>query len=262
VKYVKGNFLPTLTFRDLPDLNAQAHRWFLEEAGLRIHGTSRERPLERFAIELPLMQELPAIAPDLCSWHRVVLHRDCHVKFALSLYSAPFTLVGKTLWLRATEVSVSIFQDCRLVATHRRSRCPGERRTNPDHLPPETQAFFAHGRYWCLEQARRVGPSCTAVIEFLFSDRIVERLRGAQGVVGLAERYSDTRLEAACTCALAHGSPYYRTVKTILAGGFNLRPLDAHAAHPDLVYGRSVRFHRGAERLFSAEVAAAEHIRH
>ncbi|MDE2448614.1 MAG: hypothetical protein KGO22_06560 [Gammaproteobacteria bacterium] len=85
VKYVKGNFLPTRTFRDLPDLNAQARRWVLEEAGLRIHGTTRERPLERFAIERPLMHELPAIAPDLGSWHRVVLHRDCHVKFALSL---------------------------------------------------------------------------------------------------------------------------------------------------------------------------------
>ena len=262
VKYVKGNFLPTRTFRDLPDLNAQARRWVLEEAGLRIHGTTRERPLERFAIERPLMHELPAIAPDLGSWHRVVLHRDCHVKFALSLYSAPFTLVGQTLWLRATDVSVSIFQDYRLVATHLRSRCPGERRTNLDHLPPETRAFFAHDRYWCLEQARRVGPSCTAVVEYLLSDRIVERLRGVQGLVGLAERYGDTRLEAACTRALAHGSPHYRTVKTILAGGFDLRPLDAHPAHPDFVYGRGARFHRDAETLFCAEVAATERIRH
>src|SRR6185437_15773036 len=63
--------LPTRSFRDLADLNAQARRWVLEEAGLRIHGTTRERPLERFAIERPLMHELPPVAPDLGSWHRV-----------------------------------------------------------------------------------------------------------------------------------------------------------------------------------------------
>jgi hypothetical protein len=58
VKYVKGNFLPTRTFRDLADLNAQARRWVLEEAGTRIHGTTRQQPLERFLIEKPLMKKL------------------------------------------------------------------------------------------------------------------------------------------------------------------------------------------------------------
>jgi hypothetical protein len=46
------------------------------------------------------------MAPDLGSWHRVKLHRDCHVKFDYSLYSAPFTLVGQSLWLRATHAAV------------------------------------------------------------------------------------------------------------------------------------------------------------
>jgi transposase len=250
VKYVKGNFLPTRTFRDLSDLNEQARRWVLEEAGVRIHGTTRERPLERFLIEQPLLRSLPAVAPDLGSWHRVILHRDCHVKFDYGLYSAAFTLVGQTLWLRATDVAVSIFQDYRLVATHLRCRQRGERRTNPDHLPPEARAFFAHDRAWCLEQAQRVGPSCTALIEHLLGDRIVERLRGAQGVLHLAETYGAARLEAACTRALVHASLHYRTVKSILAGGFDLKPLESFRGNLEFVYGRDARFQRDAESLF------------
>ena len=62
VKYVKGNFLPTRTFRDLTDLNEQARRWVLEEAGVRIHGTTRQQPLERFLVEKPLMRPLPRCA--------------------------------------------------------------------------------------------------------------------------------------------------------------------------------------------------------
>jgi hypothetical protein len=58
------------------------------------------------------MQALPAIAPDLGTWHRVTLHPDCHVKFDDSLYSAPFALVGKVLWLsaQAKEVGVACTQ--------------------------------------------------------------------------------------------------------------------------------------------------------
>lgn len=250
VKYVKRNFLPTRTFRDLTDLNQQARRWVLEEAGVRIHGTTREQPLERFAIEKPLMRELPAVAPDLGSWHRLILHRDCHVKFDYSYYSAPFTLVGQTLWLRATDVSVSIFQDYRLVATHLRSHRHGERRTNPDHLPPDARAFFSHDRLWCFDEASRIGPHCISLIEQLLADRIVERLRAAQNVLRLANTYGSTRLEAACARALAHASIHYRTVKTILAGGHDLTPLETTARDAQFVYGRDSRFHRNAASLF------------
>ena len=67
----------------------------MEEAGVRIHGTTREQPLDRFALERPLLRALPPIAPDLGTWHRVVVHRDCHVQFDRRLYSVPFALVGK-----------------------------------------------------------------------------------------------------------------------------------------------------------------------
>jgi hypothetical protein len=61
----------------------------MTEAGLRIHGTTRERPLERFELERPLMQPLPRIAPDLGVWTQVTVHRDCHVQYEKSLYSCP-----------------------------------------------------------------------------------------------------------------------------------------------------------------------------
>lgn len=198
VKYVKGNFLPLRQFRDLADLNAQARHWVMHEAGCRIHGTTRKTPLSLFEIERPLMRALPAIAPDLGAWHKVSVHRDCHVAHQRMLYSVPFALVGKTLWLRATDSSVSIYDDYRLVAAHVRGRHPGERLTVRDHLPPEARAFLAHDRQWCLEQARRVGPACTELIDWLLGDHILERLRAAQGVL---------RLQRPCTAHHAWRPP-------------------------------------------------------
>ena len=64
-----------------------------------------------------------------------------------------------------------------------------------------------------------LGDSVTAVVAQLLEVNALHRLRSAQGVVGLAERYTPQRLEAACARALAVGDPSYRTVKGILVAG-------------------------------------------
>jgi hypothetical protein len=140
--------------------------------------------------------------------HRVALHRDCHVQFDRALYSAPWSLVGRTLWLRATDTVVALYEDWRHLYTHLRAQRPGERRTLTEHLPPEARAFFARDRRWCVQQAQAVGGRCVELIERLLGDRIAER-RAAQGVIALGERYGATRLEAACCRALAHDSAHY-----------------------------------------------------
>jgi hypothetical protein len=188
------------------------------------------------------------VAPDLATWQRVSVHRDCHIQFQRALYSAPFTLVGKTLWLRASDGAVALYDELRHVATHARAQRPGERRTLRDHLPPQAQAFFAHDRAWCLAQAAQAGPSCALLVEWLLADRIQERLRAAQGVIELGKRYGLARLEASCERALMHDSPFYRTVKTVLAAGADQQ----RAAPPETPAGYAqARFARDAASLFS-----------
>jgi transposase len=253
VKYLKGNFMPLRTFRDLGDLNRQAREWVMDEAGTRIHGTTRRPPLELFALERALMRALPPIAPDLGSWHRVTVHHDCHVKFDYVLYSAPYTLVRKRLWLRATDGAVALYDEFRHVVTHPRGRRRGERVTVRDHLPPNAARFLAHDREWCLQQAREIGTACTTLVAHLLADRILEKLRAAQGVLRLAQQFGPERLERACARAVDHGSLHYRTVKTILAGGHDLRPDPTAGIDPDVHHGRSARFARDAADLFTAQ---------
>jgi hypothetical protein len=183
VKYVKGNFLPTRTFRDLADLNAQTRQWVMEEAGTRVHGSTREQPLALYALEAPLLRRLPAVAPDLGTWHRVVLHRDCHVQHDRAFYSAPLALAGKTLWLRATDSVVALYEDYRHLAPHLRAQRACQRVTLADHLPPEARHFFERDRRWCASQTQAIGPRCTELVARLLGDRIAERLRAAQGVL-------------------------------------------------------------------------------
>lgn len=88
--------------------------------------------------------------------------------------------------------------------------------------------------------------NCKALIEQLLADHILERLRAARACWPCSSPMAQTA-SAACARALAHDSPYYRTVKTILSSGADLRA-DTPPATPS-GYGRT-RFTRAAAELF------------
>ena len=162
-------------------------------------------------------------------WARVKLHPDCHVQFEKAYYSASFRLVRQRLWLRATETTVHLFRDLELVATHLRQFRAGSRCTIDEHLPPEAIAYKLRDPQWCLRQSEDIGAACHALIERLFAHRVLDNLRAAQSVIGLARRFGTQRLDAACQRALTFDDPKYRTVKTILENGIDLDPSDEPA---------------------------------
>ncbi len=78
VKYVKRNFVPLREFRDIVDANQQLRHWLLETAGNRIHGSTHQKPLSRFAIESGFLKALPDNPPDLAVWSKVKVHGVIH----------------------------------------------------------------------------------------------------------------------------------------------------------------------------------------
>lgn len=250
VKYVKRSFVPTREFRDLHDGNRQLRDWLLGQAGVRCHGTTREQPLQRFAdTEKSLLQPLPAVPPELVVWAQVSVHSDAHVQFEKALYSVPFRLLGQRLWLKASPATIQVFQDHQLIASHPRALAPGQRSTVRDHLPPEALAWSLADPQYCLAAAERIGPHCRRVIERLFADRVLDNLRAAQGVIGLARKHGNARVEAACQRAIEFDDPRYRTIKTILARGLDQQVLTTAAEAEVDLYRRGGRFCRDASDL-------------
>ena len=256
VKYVRRSFVPLRQFRDISDANRQLQDWILGVAGNRIHGTTRERPLTRFAqTEREFLKPLPVIPPEQAAWAKVKVHGDCHVQFEKCRYSVPYALVRQQLWLRASPKTVRIYQNHNMVAVHPRKNTPGARATVTEHLPPEARAFLMRDPQWCLKQAQTIGPACHELIKTLFSNRVLDNLRAAQGIVRLSERYGPQRLEAACERALAYDNPRYRSVKSILEKGLdqckhpNETSTDPHTLAS--AYTGQGRFCRDATTLFS-----------
>ncbi len=63
IQYVKSSFLEGRSFSDLDELNAQLRCWLAEVANVRIHATTKERPVDRLAADLSAMLPLCDTTP-------------------------------------------------------------------------------------------------------------------------------------------------------------------------------------------------------
>ena len=113
-------------------------------------------------------------------------------------------------------VYVRVYHRHELVATHPRLTHPGQRSTLDEHLPPEHVAYKMRDPSWCRTKADEVGPYCRLMIDRLFDNGVLDRLRSAQGVIRLIDGYGAPRVEAACRRALAFDNLGYGKVKQIL----------------------------------------------
>jgi transposase len=241
VPYVRESLFKGRDFATLTAWRAEAERWSLEVAGQRhCRALERAAPLSVFsAIEEQALVALPKRAFVLARWSSAKVHDDCHIKVGKTLYSVPWRHIGERVEARATATTVAIYARGELVKTHAAKE--RGRVTDYGDYPPDKVAFFQRTPSWCRARAAEVGPACTEVVTGLLGVNVLHRLRAAQGVLRLAERYGPARLEAACARATEVGDPSYRTIKGLLVAGAEvaLAPEPTGTDTPALLHGPS-----------------------
>jgi transposase len=204
VSYVRASFFAGEEFVDLADAQRRAEGWCRTTAGLRIHGTTCRRPAEVFAAEeAPLLLPAPELPYDLPIYAHPKVHRDHHVEVAKAIYSVPGHLIGHHVEARADAQLVKIFWRGALIKVHPRQP-PGGRSTDPADLPAGRGVYALRDVDYLRRQAELVGPSVG-----IYARRLLEvdlpwtRMRQVYRLLGLARRFGDRRVEAACAQALA-----------------------------------------------------------
>jgi transposase len=217
--YIRRGFYAARDFASIEQMVAEARRWSLQVAGRRTPRALEGRtPTEVFSTEeAGVLLPLPDVPFELARWSRPKVAPDAHVKVGKTFYSAPFRLIGHHLDARSTSETVRLYLNGELVKTHG-FQARG-RKTDWADLPAERAAFFMRTPVWCRAQAVLIGVATDALVGELLAVNALYRLRQAQGVLSLADKYGDGRLEAACNKALRAGDPSYKTVKGILVAG-------------------------------------------
>lgn len=243
VKYAKGNFFAGRAGDDYVETQKLLAAWVRDIANTRVHGTTHARPIDLFeSHERAALRPLPARRFEPVEWKEARVHRDCHVEFKKRLYSVPWRLIGKDVWVRATTSSLEVYADDARVATHAR-RGSGPRSTLDEHLPQERAPYRHRSRAFWEQRADLLAPEIGRYIREVFdSDDVLSTLRPVQAIVTHLERFPRERAIAACNRASFYASYSYGAIRNILRQGLDLQPLPtAVAAAPALPAPRFAR---------------------
>jgi transposase len=136
VKYVKRNFMPGRRFVDFADVQAQLDEWMVAIADVRIHGTTHQRPIDRFAAERVAL--LPTVGHGSfgeCRRVTRIVADDYLVSFQTNRYSVPFALIGKAVEVLSVGDTVCVEHQGRVVARHPRLAGKHDMLICPEHGP-------------------------------------------------------------------------------------------------------------------------------
>ena len=119
VKYVKYNALGRRSYESWEALHAHMDAWMAEIADARIHGTTQERPIDRFEREKDALTPLGSHISYLKVRHFTrKVHGDCFLLVDTNKYSVPHNLVGQKLHLVITAGEMTVFWHGDPVAVH------------------------------------------------------------------------------------------------------------------------------------------------
>ena len=133
VKYAKRNALAGREFTSFAALEAHLSSW-MTDADRRMHGTTHERPIDRFERERAALRPLPVRAlPSRDQRLKRRVANDALVDIDTIRYSVPHGLVRERVEVLVAEHEVHVFHGGARVAVHRRSREPHSQVVDHEH---------------------------------------------------------------------------------------------------------------------------------
>jgi len=210
VGYVKKNFLSGLPITDFAPLNPAARIWQETVANVRIHGETKQRPVDRFAEEQPKLRALPAHPYDTGIVRPALVSSQCRVVLDTNRYSVPPRYASSQLQMKLYADRLRLFDQENLVAEH--VRCFDRRQ---DLALPDHAADLLHDRHQArhqklLLQFLRLSPDAQPYYEQLAERRINAR-HHVQKIVALSEIFGVEATGRAITDAhalLAYSAEY------------------------------------------------------
>jgi hypothetical protein len=204
VAYVRERWFAGEVFAGLDEARARAEGWCRDEAGMRMHGTTRRLPREAYeGEERPHMLPPPEAPYDVPHWSGAKVHPDHHVQVLRALSSVPHRYVGQSVRVRADGTTVRIYLGTELVKLHPRQP-PGGRSTDEGDYAKGKAAYATRGLDALTTRAQQRGAHVGRYVERRLEGPLPwGKMRQAYRLLSLCDRYGDGVVEAVCQSALA-----------------------------------------------------------
>lgn len=220
------------TFFSLTAIN-QAIRVLLDDLNQR---PFKQRPGSRASaftsLDQPVLRPLPKAAYVYRDIKQARVHLDYHVAYDQHFYSVPYPLVKQTVSIHADQQLITIYHGNKQVAQHPRV-FGGGHSTDPQHMAKAHLKHQAWSPQRFLRWAAEIGEHTTYVVEHQLSTRRHPEhgYRACLGLLNLAKRYSEERLERACHRAQLAKALSYKHIASMLKKGLDNAPLPESDTH-------------------------------
>jgi transposase len=203
VKFVQRSFFAGEDFAGIGHAQQMAEDWCRQRAGMRVHGTTRQRPAEVFAqVEASALLPAPDEPYRVPAWSEAKVQRDFHVRAGSAFYSVPYGLAGQQVSVRADGTLVKVYHRGQVIRTHPQQP-PGGRASDPADFPPGTDVYARRDVDKLAKMAAARGQAIG-----IYAARVLDiplpwtKMRAVYTLVGLCRTYGNEPVEQACAAAL------------------------------------------------------------
>lgn len=206
VKLVRDSFWAGRQFKNFEDLGIQATVWRDEIANRREHRSTRRIPAIHFeAEEKSLLRPMNPHVYDTREIFSRVVPPTFSIAYEGNRYSVPWTLVGLTLTVRASDQVLEFYYHDKRVAWHIRSYDKHQTFESREHFKELLERKPGVTREgWQIAAVKNIGP---AMVGYLDLVRVGHRsMRNeVSRILALATIYGEKNVNSACEALVARG---------------------------------------------------------
>ena len=168
--------------------------------------------------ELPALQALPATPYEIAEWGKVRAGIDYHILIERHYYSVPYQLRGREFEYRMTDKVIDLIYRGKTIVQHQRNYQAGGTTTLDVHRSPAHLAVQQTDED-ALSWAAGIGPNTMEVMRLQLrrGNAHLMGYRLTQSMKSLAKAHTPSRLEEACTYALANKITSVPSIRNILS---------------------------------------------
>lgn len=211
-------------FHSLRELNGAITPLVDKHNEMNFQGRTFSRKQQFKSLEFDCLSSLPQKAFELKKYQQAKVHPNCHVLLSEDKhhYSVPYQYVGKTVSIGYTQQAVEVYFNYERIAIHQRMKLPYKYSTNTDHLHPRHRYYSRWSQDYFENQGQQIGTSCLALIQQIFSQskHPEQGFKMCQGVLHLAQKHGNDKLEQAAGICLQYDYVSYKRLAFILSSDY------------------------------------------
>jgi len=203
VGYVKHNFLRGRPITEFASLNPAVGVWMDQTANVRIHGRTRQRPVDLFLAEKPALTLLPAHAYDCALIKSALVNTQFRVRIDGNRYSVPGKYAGHKLLLKLYPERLCLYDGQTLAAEHLRSYERGLDIEKPEHAKPVLERKRRANEQQIFKRFLSLSPRAEEYYRELAERKLSWRTH-LRKIMALAEVYGADKVARAMSDALEY----------------------------------------------------------